>query len=163
MAQIVTSGVFPVHNNDFEVQLSASGRAEGEWVKVAELEEIKVTIDNNTETWSSFANEGWDSALVTGKSAKIEIKGKRCIGDAGNDLIASKLLESGQNAYIAARITSPDGKKITWDKMACGVTDAGNGGKATDVGALEATLTGHGKPKLENATSTSATTAGETE
>lgn len=143
---IVTSGVFPVNVNQFEIN---TGSADSEtWVTVAELEEINVSIENNTETWKSFAGEGWDSALVTGKSAKIDVKGKRCVGDAGNDYIAEKLLANGQDAYISARIKIADGKVLTWDKMACAVANAGTGGKATDVGALEATLTGHGKPVL---------------
>lgn len=146
---IVTSGVFPVNVNQFEIN---TGSADSEtWVTVAELEEINVSIENNTETWKSFAGEGWDSALVTGKSAKIDVKGKRCVGDAGNDFIAEKLLANGQDAYISARITIADGKVLTWDKMACAVANAGTGGKATDVGALEATLTGHGKPALTTA------------
>ena len=141
----VTSCVFPVNVNQFEVNFCTSDE---NWVTVAELEECTVTIDNNTETWKSFANGGWESALVTGKSAKIEIKGKRCVGDAGNDLIAGKLLANGQDAYISARLTVADGKVLTWAKMACAVANAGTGGSATDVGALEATLTGHGKPTL---------------
>ena len=146
---IVTSGVFPVNVNQFEIN---TGSADSEtWVTVAELEEINVSIENNTETWKSFAGEGWDSALVTGKSAKIDVKGKRCVGDAGNDFIAEKLLANGQDAYISARIKIADGKVLTWDKMACAVANAGTGGKATDVGALEATLTGHGKPVLTTA------------
>ena len=144
----VTSGVFPVNVNQLEVNV---GTSEENWVTIAELEEVNVTIDNNTETWKSFANEGWESALVTGKSAKIELKGKRCVGDAGNDLIAGKLLANGQDAYISARLTVADGKVLTWEKMACAVANAGTGGSATDVGALEATLTGHGKPTLTDA------------
>ena len=50
----VTSGVFPVNVNQFEVNVGTS--ADENWVTVAELEEINVTIDNNTETWTSFAN-----------------------------------------------------------------------------------------------------------
>ena len=145
----VTSGVFPVHVNQFEVNTGGAGTAT--WVTVAELEEVNVSIENNTETWKTFASGGWDSALVTGKSAKIDIKGKRCIGDAGNDFIAEKLLATGQDAYLPARITFADGKVLTWAKMACAVANAGTGGKATDVGALEATLTGHGKPELTEA------------
>ena len=144
----VTSGVFPVNVNQFEVNV---GTESDQWVTVAELEECTVTIDNNTETWKSFANGGWESALVTGKSSKIELKGKRCVGDAGNDLIAGKLLANGQDAYISARLTVADGKVLTWEKMACAVANAGTGGTATDVGALEATLTGHGKPTLTDA------------
>ena len=141
----VTSGVFPVHAGNFEVEVTNSGSTK-EWVTVAELEEVNVEVENNTETWNSFAAGGWQSALVTGKAAKISLKGKRCIGDAGNDLIAGKLLLTGQDAYISARITHPDGTTLTWDKMACAVKNNGAGGKATDVGALEAELTAHGKP-----------------
>ena len=140
----ITSGVFPVHVGSFEV--NASTTEIPEWVKVAELEEVNVEVENNTETWNSFAAGGWQSALVTGKAAKISLKGKRCIGDKGNDLIAGKLLLTGQDAYISARLTHPDGTTLTWDKMACGVKNNGAGGKATDVGALEAELIGHGKP-----------------
>lgn len=141
----VTKGVFPVHAGNFEVEVT-KGSNEKEWVTVAEIEEVNVEVDNTTETWNSFAEGGWQSALVTGKAAKITLKGKRCIGDAGNDLIAGKLLLTGQDAYIAARITHPDGSTLTWDKMACAVKNNGAGGKATDVGALEAELTAHGKP-----------------
>lgn len=143
---IVTSGVFPVNVNQFEVNVGTADT--DNWVTVAELEEVNVSIDNNTETWKSFANGGWESALVTGKSAKIDIKGKRCVGDEGNDYIASKLLANGQDAYVSARLTVADGKVLTWEQMACAVANAGTGGSATAVGALEATLTGHGKPTL---------------
>ena len=95
----VTSGVFPVNVNQFEVNV---GTAEEERATVGELAECTVTIDNNTETGKSFANGGWESALVTGKSAKIEIKGKRSVGDKGNDFIAGKLLANGQDAYVSA-------------------------------------------------------------
>lgn len=143
---VVTSGVFPVHAGSFEVDTSTSKESSPVWSKVAELEEVNVEIDNTTETWSSYSEGGWQSALVTGKATKISLKGKRCIGDAGNDLIAGKLLLSGQDAYVKARITHPDGTTLTWEKMACGVKNNGAGGKATDVGALEAELIGHGKP-----------------
>lgn len=146
----VTSGVYPVNVNEFEINVGADGAED--WVTVAELEEVNVTIDNNTETWKSFANGGWESALVTGKSAKIDVKGKRCVGDAGNDFIAGKLLANGQDAYIPARLKIAEGKTLTWAQMACAVGNAGTGGNATDVGALEATLTGHGKPTYEDTT-----------
>ena len=142
----VTSGVFPVHVGSFEVDTSTSKSESPVWSKVAELEEVNVEVDNTTETWNNFTNGGWQSALVTGKAAKITLKGKRCIGDAGNDLIAGKLLLTGQDAYVKARLTHPDGTTLTWEQMACGVKNNGAGGKATDVGALEAELIGNGKP-----------------
>ena len=146
---IVESGVFPVHANDFEVNV---GTGEENWVTVAELEECNVKIDNTTEEWNTFANQGWGSALVTGKKSSIDIKGKRCIGDEGNDFIAGKLMETGSNAYISVRIKTPEGKVITWAQMACAVSNAGSSGGATAVGGLEATLTGHGKPTVTDAT-----------
>lgn len=142
----VESGVFPVHANNFEVLTSTET-----WSKVAELEEVNVKIDNTTEEWNTMANEGWGSALVTGKKSSIELKGKRCIGDAGNDFISGKLLAVGEDAYVSARVTMPDGTVLTWDKMACAVSNNGASGGATSVGGLEATLTGHGKPTATTA------------
>lgn len=147
----VTSGVFPVHAGSFEVDTSVAKSGDPTWSKVAELEEVNLEVDNNTETWNSFSAGGWQSALVTGKSAKISVKGKRCIGDAGNDLIAGKLLKTGQDAYIKCRIIHPDGSTLTWEQAACAVKNNGAGGKATDVGALEADITCHGAPTVGTA------------
>ena len=144
----VTSGVFPVNVNEFEINV---GTSEEQWVTIAELEECTVPIYSNIETGKSFTSCGCEIAFGTGKSSKVDIKGKRCVGDSGNDFIAGKLLAIGQDAYVPARITIADGKVLTWQKMACAVGNAGTGGSATDVGALEATLTGHGKPTLTDA------------
>lgn len=146
---VITKGVYPVHVGSFEVNTSEDETQV--WSKIAELEEVNIEVENTTETWNSFSEGGWQSALVTGKAAKITLKGKRCIGDAGNDLIASKMLLTGQDAYVNARITHPDGTTLEWAQMACAVKNNGAGGKATDVGALEAELTAHGAPKESKA------------
>ena len=146
---VITKGVYPVHVGSFEVNTSKT--EEAAWSKIAELEEVNIEVENTTETWNSFSESGWQSALVTGKAAKITLKGKRCIGDAGNDLIASKMLLTGQDAYINARVIHPDGTTLEWAQMACAVKNNGSGGKATDVGALEAELTSHGAPKESKA------------
>ena len=146
---VITKGVYPVHVGSFEVNTSKT--EEPAWSKIAELEEVSIEVENTTETWNSFSESGWQSALVTGKAAKITLKGKRCIGDAGNDLIASKMLLTGQDAYVNARVIHPDGTTLEWAQMACAVKNNGAGGKATDVGALEAELTAHGAPKESKA------------
>ena len=146
---VITKGVYPVHVGSFEVNTSKT--EEAAWSKIAELEEVNIEVENTTETWNSFSEGGWQSALVTGKAAKITLKGKRCIGDAGNDLIASKMLLTGQDAYVNARVIHPDGTTLEWAQMACAVKNNGAGGKATDVGALEAELTAHGAPKENKA------------
>ena len=146
---VITKGVYPVHAGSFEVNTSKT--EEPAWSKIAELEEVNIEVENTTETWNSFSEGGWQSALVTGKAAKITLKGKRCIGDAGNDLIASKMLLTGQDAYVNARVVHPDATTLEWAQMACAVKNNGAGGKATDVGALEAELTAHGAPKESKA------------
>ena len=146
---VITKGVYPVHVGSFEVNTSKT--EEPAWSKIAELEEVNIEVENTTETWNSFSEGGWQSALVTGKAAKITLKGKRCIGDAGNDLIASKMLLTGQDAYVNARVIHPDGTTLEWAQMACAVKNNGAGGKATNVGALEAELTAHGAPKESKA------------
>ena len=146
---VITKGVYPVHVGSFEVNTSKT--EEAAWSKIAELEEANIEVENTTETWNSFSEGGWQSALVTGKAAKITLKGKRCIGDPGNDLIASKMLLTGQDAYVNARVIHPDGTTLEWAQMACAVKNNGAGGKATDVGALEAELTAHGAPKESKA------------
>ena len=146
---VITKGVYPVHVGSFEVNTSKT--EEPAWSKIAELEEVNIEVENTTETWNSFSEGGWQSAPVTGKAAKITLKGKRCIGDAGNDLIASKMLLTGQDAYVNARVIHPDGTTLEWAQMACAVKNNGAGGKATDVGALEAELTAHGAPKESKA------------
>ena len=133
---VITKGVYPVHVGSFEVNTSKT--EEPAWSKIAELEEVNIEVENTTETWNSFSEGGWQSALVTGKAAKITLKGKRCIGDAGNDLIASKMLLTGQDAYVNARGVHPDGTTLEWAQMACAVKNNGAGGKATDGGPLEA-------------------------
>ena len=124
---VITKGVYPVHVGSFEVNTSKT--EEAAWSKIAELEEVNIEVENTTETWNSFSKGGWQSALVTGKAAKITLKGKRCIGDAGNDLIATKMLLTGQDAYVNARVIHPDGTTLEWAQMACAVKNNGAGGK----------------------------------
>ena len=61
------------------------------------------------------------------------------------------MLLTGQDAYVNARVIHPDGTTLEWAQMACAVKNNGAGGKATDVGALEAELTAHGAPKESKA------------
>ena len=56
----VTSGVFPVNVNQFEVNV---GSSEENWVTVAELEECTVTIDN-TQRHGSLSQMAVGSQLL---------------------------------------------------------------------------------------------------
>ena len=74
------TGVFPVFNNKFKIGATADAVQ-----TIAEMESFSVAIDGKVEEWSPFEEEGWTKRLVTGKSITISLKGKRCVGDAGND------------------------------------------------------------------------------
>lgn len=138
------SGVFPVHNNKFEVETSS-----GEWSEIANLEEFSVAINGVVETWQAMENGGWESALKTGASWSLSLKGKRTIGDPGNDFIANKRFAMGQDAYVNFRWTMPNGTTIT-QQMVVNVTADGSG-DTTNVGALEVELQSNGKPEVGKA------------
>ena len=90
------TGVFPVFNNKFKIGATADA------VKtIAEMESFSITIDGKVEEWSPFEAEGWTKRLMTGKSITIAIKGKRCVGDAGNDDIANCAFKTGQDCNRA--------------------------------------------------------------
>ena len=74
-------GVFPCYKNQFHIGDAAESKND-----IAECESFSVSIDNGVETWNSFTQEGWQSALQTGKAITISVSAKRSIGDPGNDL-----------------------------------------------------------------------------
>ena len=95
-------------------------------------------------------NGGWASALKTGMKWSISLKGKRNVGDAGNDAIAAKKFAMGQDAYADFRWTMPGGTQIE-QQMVVNVKNDG-GGDTTNVGALEDDLQSNGKPTITDPT-----------
>ena len=45
--------------------------------RIAELETFSITIDGKIEEWNAMDQEGWSSALMTGKSLGLSLKGKK--------------------------------------------------------------------------------------
>lgn len=135
-------GVFPCYKNQFHAGESAEAKHD-----IAECESFSVSIDNGVETWNSFTQEGWQSALQTAKAITISVSAKRSIGDPGNDFVADKWLTNGQEAYAYFDWTFPDGTVVSWDKAVINVTNI-NGGDATNVAPLEFDVVSNGKPKV---------------
>lgn len=79
------TGVYPVFENKFKI--GARGAAAKN--TIADMETFTVAIDGNVEEWKPMEAEGWVRRMVTGKSLKITLSGKRSIGDAGNDYVAN--------------------------------------------------------------------------
>ena len=139
-----TTGVFPVHENKFEIKVGE------EYKEIADLEGFSITFDGTVEEWYAMENGGWASALKTGMKWGISLKGKRNVGDAGNDAIAAKKFAMGQDAYADFRWTMPGGTQIE-QQMVVNVKNDG-GGDTTNVGALEADLQSNGKPTITDPT-----------
>lgn len=135
-------GVFPCYKNQFHIGDAAESKND-----IAECESFSVSIDNGVETWNSFTQEGWQSALQTGKAITISVSAKRSIGDPGNDFVAGKWLANGQDAYAYFDWTFPDGTVVSWDKVVVNVTNI-NGGDSTNVAPLEFDVVSNGKPKV---------------
>lgn len=135
------TGIFPVHHNKFEVETE-----ENTWSEIANLESFSPTFDATVEEWYAMEQGGWASALKTGIKWSISLKGKRTVGDAGNDYIANKKFALGQEAYANFRWTLPTGTQIT-QQMVVNVKNDG-GGDTTNAGNLEFDLQSNGKPTV---------------
>ena len=81
-------GVFPVYKLKFKIGTKGKASEAADMAEIAELESFGLSIEGNVENWTSMDKSGWASNLMTGKSFSFDMKGKRCVGDPGNDYVA---------------------------------------------------------------------------
>ena len=145
----VTSGVYPVYENQFRI--NTKGRASGETslVTMADMESFSVSFDDNVEEWTPMTSEGWVRRLKTGKGITITLNGKRNVGDAGNDYIAGLAFKSGQACNSQLEWNFPNGDKVLID---CVINVTSAGGDSTNVEPLEFECLSDGKPTFTEAT-----------
>lgn len=136
------TGVYPVWENKFKI--STSGRTDPTMTTIADMETFSVSIDGNVEEWSPMDLEGWMRRMVTGKSLSISMSGKRNIGDAGNDYVASKAWCTGADCETHFEWEFPSGAKLDFDCV-LNVTNPG-GGDSRNVAPLEFEVLSDGKP-----------------
>lgn len=139
-----TSGVFPCYENQFKVKSGST------YVTIADCETFEVAFDNNVEEWTPFESEGWVRRLMTGKGVTITVSGKRNIGDAGNNYIASLAFENGRDAEVDFQWTFPDGTVVEFTGAPINVTALGSG-DSTAVAPLEFEILSNGKPTVTSA------------
>ena len=139
-----TSGVFPCYENQFKVK---SGQT---YVTIADCETFEVAFDNNVEEWTPFESEGWIRRLMTGKGVTITVSGKRNVGDAGNNYIASLAFENGRDAEVDFQWTFKDGTIVEFTGAPINVTALGSG-DSTAVAPLEFEVLSNGKPTVTSA------------
>ena len=141
----ITSGVYPVFNNEFKIGTKGIESTSEQMVTIADLETFSVSIDNNIEEWTPMTTEGWVRRLQTGKGFSISLNGKRNIGDAGNDYVASKMFATGRDVETKFEWRMPSGLKVEFD---CVLNISSAGGDSTNVDVLEFEVMSNGKPTV---------------
>ena len=136
--------VYPVHNNEFKFGKNGLESQASEMVMPTDLENFAPSIDGTLEEWYSMDAAGWAKASMTGKKLSFAFKGKRSVGDEGNDYIASLAWKFGQDV-----MTKFEWKMVSGAKLACdvvvNVTTPG-GGDTTNIDSLEFEVVCYGKP-----------------
>jgi len=138
------TGVYPVYNIVFKIGVKGASSTTTDMKEIADLESFGLSVDGNVESWTPMNSQGWSRNLATGKSFSFDMKGKRNIGDAGNDYVASLAWKDGLDCSTKAEVTFPDGSKLAFNCVV-NVTNPG-GGDSTNVTPLEFSLQGDGKP-----------------
>lgn len=139
----ITSGVYPVFENEFKIGISGKASTDEQMKTIADLENFSVALDNNVQEWTPMTTQGWVRRLQTGKGFSITLSGKRNVGDEGNDYVAGLMFKSGQDVNSKFEWIMPDGTSIKFD---CVVNISSAGGASTDVDVLEFEVMSDGAP-----------------
>lgn len=150
----VTSDVFPVFDIEFKIGTKGKESSTSDMVMVKDMESFSLSIEGNTSKWNPMDMKGWSRALMTGKGMTISLKGKRNVGDPGNDYVASVAFKDGLDCSTKGEVNFPDGSKLAFD---C-VLDIKSflGGESQDVAPLEFDMIVDGKPVFTEAPAPSA-------
>lgn len=135
------TGVYPCYENQF-----ATGASSEASHPIADMESFSVSLDSGTEEWKPYEGQGWTSRLMTAKSITISAKGKRNVGDTGNDYVAGKFMCNGKDAEGYFCWTFPDGSKLEFENAVFDITALG-AADSTNVAPLEFDVMSNGKPK----------------
>jgi hypothetical protein len=147
-----SGGVYPVYDTEFLIGTKGKASTTTDMKPIADMETFTMKIDGKTESWTSMTTQGWERTLMTGKAFSISVKGKRNVGDPGNDYVAAVAWADGLDCSTKAQIVFPNGDKLAFD---C-VIDVSNpgGDDSGKVAPLEFELKGDGKPVYTAATTT---------
>lgn len=139
------TGVFPVHNNKFKINIAGrDGALPDSMATIKDLTTFSPSIDGSTEEWFPLDQEGWVRRAVTGKALRFSFSGKRCYGDPGNDYVAGLILGTGQAVESQFEWELPSGANLTMDCVINLTTPAG--GDSTNIDNLEFEVLSDGKP-----------------
>jgi len=135
--------LYPAFKHKFGIHLTKEATT---FTIIKGLEGFSPSLDNTVETWYQMDQEGYQSALPTGKAFTIGFTAKRIYGDPGNDRIAALAWAFGEDCMLACEWELPDGSKVAFNGV-FSVTTPG-GGETTSVDTLEFELIVNGKPTI---------------
>lgn len=142
----------PVWANSIEIGTSATSATPPVWTYAPLCAGIEGMTFNSNEQMQQFfflCGEGFASNETTGAAPELQITGRRVVGDAAQDFIASKQFALGTDRNSSIKITA-EGKVITCD---CTIGEVVTfGGETLDVNAFSCTIRFNGKPTVTDAT-----------
>lgn len=144
----------PVWANEIYVGTAytpGSGDAAGTWTyaKLCKgIESMTFTPNEQNQQYFFLCGEGFAHNETTGGAPQIEVSGRRIVGDAAQDYIASKQFALGTDRNTSVKIIA-EGKQIICDATIGNVTSFG--GQTLDVNAFGCTLLFNGKPTVTDA------------
>lgn len=144
----VTSGVFPVSDIAFKIGTKGITSEAAQMVIIKDMESFSLAVEGGTESWNPMDQAGWGRNLMTSKKLTVSLKGKRSVGDPGNDYVASTAYKDGLDCSTKASVEFPDGSKLEFN---CVLDVKSLGGDSTNVAPLEFDMIGDGKPVFTNA------------
>ncbi|WP_171074366.1 phage tail tube protein [Nonomuraea basaltis] len=138
---------------DWTLEVDTSSTTTPAWTTVRGLTKLEFSLDSETEDDSDFDSDGWASEVVTQRSWKLEIEGRRkrdtasatFVPDAGQEFLRAAGLVVGITANAHLRWYRKDGSPDAFEGVAA-VQYKGAGGEVTDLEPFECELTGQGKP-----------------
>lgn len=139
-----TGKVYPVHGNKFKFGTNGLASTEQQMVVPLDLENFAPAIDGTVEEWYPMDAGGWAKSSMTGKKLSFSFKGKRSVGDPGNDYIAGLAWKFGQDVMTKFEWEMVSGAKLACD-VVVNVTTPG-GGDTTNIDGLEFEVACYGKP-----------------
>lgn len=142
MATIKT-GVYPVADIQFKIGTKGSASSDTDMKTVKDMESFSLAIEGSAKNWNPMDQAGWERNLMTSKKLTVSLKGKRSVGDDGNDYVAATAYKNGLDCSTKASVEFPDGGKLTFD---CVLDVKALGGDSTDIAPLEFDMIGDGKP-----------------
>ena len=139
----------PVWANSVEIGTSESSGTWSYSALCAGIESMTFNSNEQNQQFFFLCGDGFAHNEVTGGAPELQISGRRVVGDAAQDYIASKQFSLGTDRNSSIKITA-EGQVITCD---CSIGDVVSFGGATlDVNTFSCTIRFNGEPTVTTTT-----------